>query len=310
MAFLWQFTVVELNKHVLVTGTVLKSKTPIDKSPRSIFANAWYVLNSYRKKVYKNKWIYIKTIQKKFSIRTDKKGYFFEILPVKSLDEFKIYDDKQNQLMIHQIHPFYFTNQNSLVEVISDIDDTVIYSHTSSVLKRIYTLLFKRPKRRNKVLFSNALLDFFDVNKFRIAYLSKSESNLFGLITAIFRFNQIPSGPLFLTPYLKFKSLFKPKKGNHKLKFLHELITHLPHKKFVLIGDDTQKDMEIYTEIVSKYTHQILKVYIRQTTFFLDEAQKQKWKALQNTGVACLYFQDDEDIDMEIVELNAVLNSL
>lgn len=303
MAFLWHLTAVELKHKVLVTGTVLKNQTSIDKTPRSIFINAWNVLSSYRKKAYKRKPIFIKTDKETFELETSKKGYFFEILPVSNLADFEIYDEEHNQLKIDQIHPFYFQIHSTPIEVISDIDDTVIHSHTASALKRISTILFKRPKRRNKILFSNALLDFFDENDFRISYLSKSESNLFGLITAIFRFNEIPIGPLFLTPYIRFKSLFKPKKGKHKIDFLHHIFTNSPDKKFILIGDDTQKDMDIYTEIVNSYESQIIKVYIRQTTFTVNEIQKKKWEALKETGVECMYFQDDDDINKEIDQL-------
>lgn len=308
MAFLWHVTAMELKDKVLVTGTVLKNQTSIDKSPRFILANAWNVLKSYRKKAYKQKPIFIKTKDETYELETTKKGYFFEILPVSNLNDFKIYDEEQNQLEISQIHPYYFQNPSTSLEIISDIDDTVIHSHTVSALKRISTILFKRPKRRNKVLFSNALLDFFDENDFRIAYLSKSESNLFGLITAIFRFNEIPSGPLFLTPYLKFKALFKGEKGTHKIDFLHQLFTNLPDKKFILIGDDTQKDMGIYTEIVNTYKSQIVKVYIRQTTFSVNEIQKTQWDVLKDTGVACKYFQDNDDIETEIEKIEQLLN--
>lgn len=308
MAFLWHFTAVELDRKMLVTGTVLRNQTSIDKSPRTIFTNAWNVLSSYHKKTYKRQQIFIETKGESFSIKTSKKGYFFELLPFDCMDDFKVFDEQQNQLSINQIHPYYFQNPSTPIEVISDIDDTVIHSHTASALKRIFTILFKRPKRRNKVLFSNALLDYFDENKFRIAYLSKSESNLFGLITAIFRYNEIPSGPLFLTPYQKFKSLFRPKKGKHKSDFLHQLITNLPNKKFILIGDDTQKDMDIYTEIVNIYRPRILKVYIRQTRFSIDDIQKEKWEALQNTGIDCMYFQDDDDINQEILQLKEFLS--
>lgn len=311
MAFLWHITAVELEKKVLITGTVLKHKTPIDRSPRSIVSNAWNVLSSYRKKTYKCKSIFIETSAdaQEYRVETDKRGYFFEVLSVGQLQDFRVFDENKNQLHVHQNHPSYFKTASTPIEVISDIDDTVIHSHTASALKRIFTILFKRPKRRRKVLFSNSLLDFFDENNFRIFYLSKSESNLFGLITAIFRYNEIPDGPLFLTPYLKFKSLFKPKKGLHKLDFLHQLIPNLPHKKFILIGDDTQKDMDIYTEIVNAYRDQITKVYIRQTRFYVDEVQKEKWARLQDTGVACKYFQDDDDSDLETEHLKQLFST-
>lgn len=107
---------------------------------------------------------------------------------------------------------------------------------------------------------------------------------------------------------MKFKSLFKPKKGKHKIDFLHQLITNLPDKKFILIGDDTQKDMDIYSEIVNTYTSQIIRVYIRQTTFSVNESQEEKWNNLQDTGVSCMYFHDDDDINQEIVQLKEFLS--
>lgn len=307
MAFLWHLTALELKDKVLITGTALKNKTRIDKSPKSILGNAWNVLSSYRKKAYKRKFITFENENKTYEIETTNKGYFFEILPEKTLTGFIVYDEKHNIMPIHQNHPYYFENKFSSVEVISDIDDTVIHSHTASALKRIFTILFKRPKRRKKILFSNSLLDFFEENKFRIVYLSKSESNLFGLITAIFRYNDIPKGPLFLTPYQKFKSLFKPNKGGHKLNFLDHIISNLPEKQFVLIGDDTQKDMDIYTQIVKKYKSQIIKIYIRQTRFYVNDEQREKWEALKKTGVDCMYFQDDNDSDLEIDELTRLM---
>jgi phosphatidate phosphatase APP1 len=308
MAFLWHFTALELKNKVLVTGTTLKNETRIDKYPKSILGNAWNVLSSYRKKAYKNKFITIETGDKSYTVKTSKKGYFFKLLPEETIEGFTVFDSNHNELSVNQYHPHYFKNSISTVEIISDIDDTVIHSHTASALKRIYSILFKRPKKRKKVLFTNSLLDFFDENEFRIFYLSKSESNLFGLITAIFRYNEVPVGPLFLTPYQKFKTLFKPKKGQHKLDFLNCIISNLPDKKFILIGDDTQKDMDIYTEIVKRYKSQIIKIYIRQTSFFVNQAQTEKWGALKNTGIDCMYFQDDDDIELELKKLTQILN--
>lgn len=308
MAYVWQLTVVELKASVLVTGTILKHKTRIDRKPSSIFANAWDVLTSYQNQAYKQQEIIIKTPNDRFSITTTTQGYFNDLLPLQSCSSLQIFDKEHHILHIDQVHPYYFKDSGADVEVISDIDDTVILSHTASVLKRIFTILFRRPKRRKKVLFSHALLDFFAQNNFRIAYLSKSESNLFGLITSIFRYNDIPEGPLFLSPYLKFKSLLKPQKGNHKLTFLHQLISNSPGKKFILIGDDTQKDMALYSDIVKHYSSQIIKVYIRQAGFFVDDSQKEQWQALQDSGVDSMYFEDDADIESELKALKQNLN--
>lgn len=308
MAFLWHLSIIQLDQKTLVTGTVLENETAIEKQPKSILGNSFNVLKSYWKKPYSERRIYLKSDTQTFQVETNSKGYFFKVFNAFQASEFNFYDDSKAILKPTQTHPFVFKNTSTSVEVISDIDDTVIHSHTASALKRIFTILFKRPKKRKKVLYSSALLDFFEKKNFRIFYLSKSESNLFGLITSIFRFNDVPEGPLLLTPYLKFKMLFKPSKGEHKLKFLRTLITNLPQKKFILIGDDTQKDMDIYTQIVNEFENQIIKVYIRQTRFNIDENQKSKWEKLENSGVDCVYFQDDYDSKLEIQNMNQRLN--
>ncbi|WP_127846400.1 phosphatase domain-containing protein [Psychroflexus aestuariivivens] len=308
MAFLWHLSIIQLDQKTLVTGTVLKNKTSIIQKPKSIFGNSLKVLKSYWKKPYSDRSIYLKSDEKSLSLKTDSKGYFFKVFDAFQSTNFDFYDENGNILEPTQSHPFVFKNKSGLIEIISDIDDTVIHSHTASALKRIYTILFKRPNKRKKVLYISALLDFFEKKDFRIFYLSKSESNLFGLITSIFRFNDVPEGPLLLTPYLKFKMLFKPSKGEHKLKFLRALISNLPQKRFILIGDDTQKDMDIYKQIVNEFEDRIIKVYIRQTGFNVDEIQQSKWESLKNSGVECVYFQDDYNIEEEIQNLNQLIS--
>jgi phosphatidate phosphatase APP1 len=89
---------------------------------------------------------------------------------------------------------------------------------------------------------------------------------------------------------------------------LHQLLINLPDKNFILIGDDTQKDIDIYTQIVYLFRSQISKVYIRQTGFSIDEIQIKKWEALKQTGIPCTYFQDEDDINLEIESLKQLLN--
>jgi phosphatidate phosphatase APP1 len=73
-------------------------------------------------------------------------------------------------------------------------------------------------------------------------------------------------GAIFLTGYLNLMGLLKNKKEkNFKLKQIDRIISHLPDKKFVLIGDDSQNDPIIYSNIANKYKDQIIAVYIRKT---------------------------------------------
>ena len=81
------------------------------------------------------------------------------------------------------------------------------------------------------------------------------------------------------------------------------MISELPQKKFILIGDDTQRDMEIYTEVVNEFKEQIAMVFIRQTTLKRSEKQEKMWQALQQTGVDATYFDDEADAEIAIQKI-------
>ncbi len=106
---------------------------------------------------------------------------------------------------------------------------------------------------------------------------------------------KLPKGKLFLTPYLSFWQLIKSKKDkDFKFKVISSIIKDSQNQKFVLIGDDSQRDMEIYTKIAHLFGSNIEHIYIRQTGKKVDRQQRQNWKTLQGTGIDAYYFKSDE----------------
>jgi phosphatidate phosphatase APP1 len=145
----------------------------------------------------------------------------------------------------------------------------------------------------------------FKERRFRVHYLSKSESNLYQVIADFIAYHRLPKGALLLSPHLKWNQLLKPNKGkDYKSKHLRELLQNLPDKKFILLGDDTQRDMDVYTEIVNEFKSQIRMVFIRQTRIKRTELQETKWEALNNTGVESYYFDDSDDPSSAITKIN------
>jgi len=105
-----------------------------------------------------------------------------------------------------------------------------------------------------------------------------------------------------LTPFLNIRQLFHPKKGkDYKLNNLRLIIDHLPGKKFILLGDDTQRDMDVYSQINREYPDRIRKIYIRQTTLKPNIKQIEKWNTLQSTGADAIYFKDTDEIGEEVI---------
>lgn len=105
----------------------------------------------------------------------------------------------------------------------------------------------------------------------------------------------MPRGPLLLTPFLNFLQLIGSKKNrDFKLITIETLIKNSKNEQFILVGDDSQRDMEIYTVIATKYEMFISNIYIRQTKKTISDKQKTDWKALQETDVKSYYFKQNE----------------
>jgi phosphatidate phosphatase APP1 len=298
--YIWQLSVVELNSHTLISGTVLKSRRKLRTNTSSIIGNFGQILRSYFTKPYGDREIKIFMGRHEIMLKTSGKGFFYAMLD-EPFDENISISANNNLLELPPNYPTLFRQNDSDTEVISDIDDTVLLSHTASALKRITTILFYRPKKRKTIAYTHELFNSFKDSNYRIIYLSKSESNLFGLIASVLQFQELPTGPLLLTPFLRLNQLFHPKKGkDYKLSYLRLIIGYLPEKKFILLGDDTQRDMDVYTEAAKEFPEQIKKIYIRQTKLVRNATQVEKWNKLQATGVNAIYFQDTDEVGEEL----------
>jgi phosphatidate phosphatase APP1 len=152
--------------------------------------------------------------------------------------------------------------------VISDIDDTVLYSGVTD-WKMAAQLLFLHNARTRKPLqgaakLYRALQAGEDKRRNPIFYVSSSPWNLYDLIEDFFELNSIPFGPVFLRDYGTDVDKFLTSKGHgHKLERARDLIRRLPNLRWVLIGDSGQADAEIYSELAREFGDRILATYIR-----------------------------------------------
>lgn len=203
-------------------------------------------------------------------------------------------------MRIVQNYPVIFKKKESPFGVISDIDDTIIVSYSTSFIKRIKVLAFSLPQKRKVVNFTQNLLSEFQKHGTDFLYISKSESNLFALLTTFIKHNKLPVGNLILTHYLTFSQLLSPKKGlNYKLNKIYFILKNTGTKQFVLFGDDSQKDMEVYSEIAEEFPERILKIYIRQTKRKVLPYQKRMHERLLLTSIPIVYFNGHSKMDFQ-----------
>ncbi|MEQ8629442.1 phosphatase domain-containing protein [Ekhidna sp.] len=160
------------------------------------------------------------------------------------------------------------TDQKTDFGVISDIDDTVLISHATQLLRKLRLILTKNAKTR---LPFPGVKDFYcalagDESVNPIFYVSSSEWNLYDFLVDFFETRELPKGPFLLQRFKSgLKELIKSGGGTHmhKQEKIEALMKFYPDLSFVLIGDSGQRDPEIYASIVNKYPGRIKAIYIR-----------------------------------------------
>ncbi|RZK82455.1 MAG: DUF2183 domain-containing protein [Pedobacter sp.] len=177
-------------------------------------------------------------------------------------DDGKVLAIGQGQVYVPHITQFAF---------ISDIDDTIMISHSATIGRRLRELFIKNPRTRKT--FTNtythysslALSHTNDDQPNPFFYVSSSEWNLYDYLVETFRYNKLPEGAFLLNQIKRWKDLVKTGKTGHEGKLIRvmRILDAFPNQRFVFFGDNSQKDPAIYTAIAEKYPKNIEAVYIR-----------------------------------------------
>ncbi|EYF00053.1 App1 family protein [Chondromyces apiculatus] len=153
--------------------------------------------------------------------------------------------------------------------IISDIDDTVIVTEVTDLLKRAWALFLTDHRTR---------LPFEGVDAFYAAlqqgstghagnpifYVSSSPWNLYEHLDEFLALHRIPAGPLLLRDWGLSRHGIAPGGGHgHKLEKIRSILRAMEPLPFLLIGDSGQEDAEHYRSIVREFPGRIRGVYIR-----------------------------------------------
>tara|TARA_R110000850_G_scaffold31669_2_gene86858 strand:- start:35 stop:961 length:927 start_codon:yes stop_codon:yes gene_type:complete len=302
MPVIWQISALHLtNNRTQIRGVILKNTPANFTNSKGFIINLLKVIQSYFIKACAHQFITVESNGVTYYTETDGSGSFQIITNQHHKGSILIkIANATRPLRIEQDYPIIFSNLKSEIDVISDIDDTIIVSNTANFFKRIITLAFQTPQKRQVIAYTQNLLESFRNRGANFYFVSKSESNLFGLICTFIKHNKLPKGTLYLTPHLKFLQLFNSKKpSNFKINHIKFIIENAPLKKYILLGDDTQRDMEIYAETVRSFPDSVLKIYIRKTSNREPSlSQKKMMTILLDSGVPVTYFKSADIFDM------------
>ena len=161
---------------------------------------------------------------------------------------------------------------NARFGIISDIDDTVVRTEATDLLRMARNTFLHNARTRlpfegvaalYRALHQGAPGEF--VNP--IFYVSSSPWNLYDLLDEFFALQGIPAGPIFLRDWgVSRQQAGRSRHHTHKLAAIRQLLDFYPDLPFILIGDSGQHDPEIYAEVVDAYPRRILAVYIRNVS--------------------------------------------
>lgn len=156
--------------------------------------------------------------------------------------------------------------------VISDIDDTVVYTAATNPLRMAQNVFLGNARTRRAFPgvagFYQALQAGKQGNELNpVFYVSSSPWNLYDVLHDFFELNDIPAGPILLRDWgITEEETLPTGHRSYKLEWIRSLLDTFSYLPFILLGDSGQEDPEIYSELAKLYPARIMAIYIRNVT--------------------------------------------
>lgn len=244
-------------------------------------------------------------------VTTDREGYFdLEINPNRKPVEKKLWHNVSLELLapasvddqsITATGRILIPPGTTKFGVISDIDDTILKTNVRNKFRMILTTILSNAHTRmpfeGVAAFYQALQQGVSGNENNpIFYVSSSPYNLYTLLVEFLELQEIPLGPIFLKDFGTHTPFTSGDHKTHKLENIKSVLAAYPNLQFVLIGDDSEQDPEIYGEIVKEYPERIRTIYIRKVNDkFANEFDVEKLiKEVQMSGSQLIFAPDSE----------------
>ncbi|OAZ99078.1 App1 family protein [Halomonas sp. G11] len=225
---------------------------------------------------------------------TDRDGYFNVHLPIShplpidvSWHVADIRVQAEGQRPVNTQVEIYVPPPEADLVVISDIDDTVMFTGVAEKLKMLYRLFVRKPHRRTAFpgvasLYQALHRGASDKAERPILYVSRGPWAIYEMLEAFFQLNRIPVGPiLFLREWgISWRHPWPRRAEAHKRDLIDHMLALFDDLPCILIGDSGQHDPEVYSEVVRDYPGRIKAIYIRRVD--QDPAREEAIQHLRN----------------------------
>ncbi|KAF9929601.1 hypothetical protein FBU30_001442 [Linnemannia zychae] len=150
------------------------------------------------------------------------------------------------------------------VSVISDIDDTIKETNVTAGARIILRNTFLKDMMEVEGMAS--VYKSWWKQGAAIHYVSNSPWQLIPSLLEFFHTYMFPPGSAHLRLHDNMLKTYFAAPGENKRRSIREILADFPDRKFILVGDSGEIDMEIYTEMALEFPKQIVKIFIRDIT--------------------------------------------
>ncbi|KAF9698170.1 hypothetical protein EKO04_003845 [Ascochyta lentis] len=152
------------------------------------------------------------------------------------------------------------------ISVISDIDDTIKHSAISSGAREIFRNVFIRDLSDLTIDGVKEWYNKMAEQGVKFHYVSNSPWQLYPVISTYFSMAGLPTGSFHLKQYSgMMQGIFEPVAERKKVT-LDKIARDFPERRFILIGDSGEADLEVYTDFVLENPGRVAAVFIRDVT--------------------------------------------
>ncbi len=251
--------------------TVVRGRVLDDPAVIATQSDRWWtnLKNSFRRFISNevpNQEVHLSIKGTKYSAITDDEGYFIFELNRTLLSENGSLVNLDVSIPCQSPVNAELIQINSDYIVISDIDDTIIKTQVSSVLKikLLFNTIFRNQYQRTAIAGMAEVYQFLQTSyQANFFYISKSPHNLYTYIVDFLEFNNYPKGSIILRDF-GWHLLSNSSSFGEKYDELDKLYRRFPTKEFILVGDAAEKDADIYADLAKKYPGQTKGIFIRK----------------------------------------------
>ena len=152
------------------------------------------------------------------------------------------------------------------VSMISDIDDTVKHSAIVDGAREIFRNAFIRELGDLTIDGVREWYNTMHDMGVQLHYVSNSPWQMYPVLTSYFKLAHLPKGSFHLKQYSgMLQGIFEPV-AERKKSNLEKIVRDFPDRKFILVGDSGEADLEVYTDVALDNPGRVIGMFIRDVT--------------------------------------------